>query len=267
MPANLPIEYFKLEREYWKSSDRKEKIKILHQMIAVIPKHKGTERLIGEIRRRISKINESIKKEEKRKRSKRKIGIRKEGAGQVCLVGFPNSGKSYLMNILCNKNLKSTSIPFETKKPEIGMMDYKGIKVQLIEIPSVYNGFKEKRKMLIGIIRNSDVVAIVGNKKAEKEIEASKTIYINSKEKIKNIKDKIWYSLNKIIVYTKEPDKKEGEPLAMDLNSTIKDLGKEIHKDFITRFKYAKVIHKKRIKRVGLKYKLEDGDIVEFHLR
>lgn len=267
MPANLPVEYFKLEREYWKASDKKEKIKILKQMLAVIPKHKGTERVIGEIRRRISKLKESIKKEEKRKRSRKKIGIKKEGAGQVCLVGFPNSGKSYLMNKLCNKNLKSTQIPFETKKPEVGMMDYKGIKIQLIEIPSVYEGFKEKRRMLVGIARNADVVAIVGNKNAEKEIEANKIIYINSKEEIEKIKEKIWKSLDKIIVYTKEPGKKESEPLAMKKGSTVKDLGKEIHKDFVSRFKYAKVIHGKIIKRVGLNYKLEEGDVVEFHLR
>ena len=170
------------------------------------------------------------------------------------------------MNHLCNKNLKSTEIPFETKKPEIGMMNYKGIKIQLIEIPSVYEGFKEKRRMLVGITRNADVVAIVGNKNARKEIETNKIIYINSREDIEKIKEKIWNSLDKIIVYTKEPSKKEGEPIAMKKGSTIKDLGNEIHKDFIRRFKYAKVTNK-IVKRVGLNYKLKERDIVEFHLR
>ena len=267
MPANLPVEYFKLEREYWKVNNKKEKIKILKQMLGVIPKHKGTERIIGEIRRRISKLKEEIKSEEKRKKSiGRKVGIKKEGAGQVVLVGYPNSGKSYLMNKLCNMELKSTNIPFETKRPEVGMMDYKGIKIQLIEIPSYYDGFEEKKKMLMGIIKNADMVVFLNDGIADK-MKTKKFIVINSKQELDSIKEKIWRGLNKIIVYTKEPNKKRYEPIAMKPNSTIKDLGKQIHKDFVNKFKYARVIHKKVVKRVGLNYKLEDGDIVEFHLR
>ncbi len=267
MPANLPVEYFKLEREYWKERNKKNKIKILKKMISVIPKHKGSEKVIGELRRRISKLKEEIKSEEKKKKlSRRKIGIKKEGAGQVVLVGYPNSGKSYLMNKLCNKNIPSTPIPFETENPEVGMMEYRRIKIQLIEIPSFYDGFEKKRKMLMGLIKNADLVAIMEDEKIQKKINAKNYVVINSREDLNEIKEKIWKKLGKIIVYTKEPGKKNAEPIAMNKGSTIKDLGERIHKDFVERFKYAKVKNE-RIKRVGLNYELRDGDVVEFHLR
>ncbi len=270
MPANLPAEYFKLEREYWKASSKREKIKILQQMIAVIPKHKGSEHLIGDLKRRISKLKEELRKEEKRRKSlARRVGIKKEGAAQVCLVGYPNTGKSYLMNKLCNTKLDSTEIPFETAEPAVGTMFYKGIKIQLVEIPSVYEGFYEKKRIYVGIIRNADLVAIVGDPSAEKEIgEVKKKIYIKSTDDLNEIKEKIWKALDLMIVYTKEPGKKIKEPVAMKKNSTVKDLGEEIHKDFVKKFKYAKIIKENgMIKRVGLNYVLEEGDAVEFHLR
>ena len=270
MPANLPVEYFKLEREYWKASTKKEKIRILQQMIAVIPKHKGSEHLIGDLKKRIAKLKEEVRKEEKKKKSlARRVGIKKEGAAQVCLVGYPNTGKSYLMNKLCNTKLASTQIPFETTEPAIGTMFYKGIKIQLVEIPSVYEGFYDKKRIYVGIAKNADLVVIVGDSSAEKEIgDVKNKTYIKSTDDIEKIKEKIWNALDLMIIYTKEPGKKVKEPLAMKKGSTVKDLGEDIHKDFIKKFKYAKIIKQNgRIKQVGLKYVLEDGDAVEFHLR
>ncbi len=238
-------------------------------MIAVIPKHKGSEHLIGDLKRRISKLKEEVRKEEKRKKSlARRVGIKKEGAAQVCLVGYPNTGKSYLMNKMCNTNLPSTAVPFETTEPAVGTMFYKGIKIQMVEIPSVYEGFYNKKRIYVGIARNADLIVVVGDKKAEKEIgDVKNRIYIKSTDDINEIKEKIWNALNLMIVYTKEPGKKIKEPVAMKKNSTVRDLGEEIHKDFVKKFKYAKIIKQNgRIKRVGLNYVLEDGDAVEFHL-
>jgi ribosome-interacting GTPase 1 len=74
-----------------------------------------------------------------------------------------------------------------------------------------------------------------------------------------------------IKIYTKIPGKAvEKRPVALKKGAAIKDLADEIHKDFIKKFKYAKVIRpESRIKErhVGLKFILEDNDIVELHTK
>ena len=275
MPANLPIEYYKLEEEYSSTKTREGKIKILEQMLSVIPSHKASQKVRGEIRRKISILKKEIDKEALKKRGGKRRGIKKEGAAQVCLLGKPNSGKSYILNKLCNKNLKSTSIPFETASPEIGMLDIDGVQVQLIEIPSVYEGFYENSGELRSLIYTCDLICFVIKNEEDlkflkKEIGLEKKYVTINTEEIELLKNKIWNKLNLIKVYTKEPGKKpEKRPVALKENSTVEDVGEKIHKDFVDKFRFAKVYRKDakvKEKRVGLKYKLMDSDIVEFHI-
>jgi len=276
MPANLPAEYYSVEKEYHEAKSKEAKIIALQKMLSVIPKHKGTEKLVSEIKSKIAKLKKEIQKEEKKSKA-RKRGIRKEGAAQVCLIGFPNSGKSYILNKLCNKNIASTEIPFETVNPEVGMLDIDGVKIQLVEIPSVHPNFYEKRGDLKSIIFTTDAICFLADTKEEfqalkKEIDTfDKPYVVCSSKKLDELKEKIWKMLNLIKVYTKEPGSKpEKEPVALKVGSTVEDLGKEIHKDFVKKFRYAKIYRKKgKVKqlKVGLNFKLEDEDIVEFHLR
>ena len=78
-------------------------------------------------------------------------------------------------------------------------------------------------------------------------------------------------NLNLIKVYTKEPGKpKAFPPVALDKGETVRNLGNKVHKDFIKSFDYS-IINgpsaKFKNQRVGLKHKLKDNDIVEFHIK
>lgn len=86
------------------------------------------------------------------------------------------------------------------------------------------------------------------------------------------LKEKIWEKLNLVKVYTKEPGKKPSmqEPITLKKGSLIKDMALHVHKDFIRKFKYAKVwgcSAKHQGMKVGLDHCLADGDIVEVHLK
>ncbi|MCD6529642.1 50S ribosome-binding GTPase [Candidatus Bathyarchaeota archaeon] len=81
------------------------------------------------------------------------------------------------------------------------------------------------------------------------------------------------FKMFKIIrVYCKEPNEEKAspEPFIMREEATILDLARQIHSDFIKKFSYAKV-WSNRLKfspqKVGLNFKLEDGDTVEIRLR
>jgi ribosome-interacting GTPase 1 len=262
MVTNLPGEYFSAEEEYFSARDKNDKIAALQRMLSLIPKHKGTEKLVAQIRRKISLL-----KDEKTTKGARKHGIRKEGEARVVLFGTPNSGKSFLLKKMTGKEVVSGPEPFETKNPEVGMIDYDGVKIQLIEIPSIYKGYADKKRDYLSLVYTSDLVVMLGDKKlCEEELEAIdvKKIYASNLE---STKEDIWEALGFIKVFTKPVGKPIGGAMALKKGATITDAGKKIHKGFVGDFKFAKLWRKGSIpgKIVGLKYKLEDGDLVEFH--
>jgi len=276
MPVNPGVHYLKAKDEYESATGDEEKLTCLQKMLSLCPKHKGSESLQKEIKTKIAKLKYSAKKEkESKKGGYQKITFKKEGAASVCLLGTTNSGKSTLLKKLTNANVKIAPYPFTTKKPEVGVLDYHGVKIQIIEIPPIVENFlsTENGKALLAIVNSCDLIILLFNKPSEKtildreffEIKIKKIIYIEKED----IKEKIWANLNLIKVYTKEPGKpKAFPPVALEKRSTVRDLGNKVHKDFIKKFKYAIVngpSAKFKNQRVGLKHKLKDEDIVEFH--
>jgi small GTP-binding protein len=82
----------------------------------------------------------------------------------------------------------------------------------------------------------------------------------------------LFKTLDIIRVYTKEPGEREfsKKPFTLKRGSTVYDLAKNIHSDFSKNFSFAKVWSKRLIfspQKVGAGFILEDGDIVEIHMK
>ena len=58
MPANLTPQYREAEERYRQAVTPEEKLVALNEMMAIIPKHKGTEHMRADIKRRISKLKQ-----------------------------------------------------------------------------------------------------------------------------------------------------------------------------------------------------------------
>jgi len=157
MPANLPPQYFDAEKRYRQAKTPEDKIEALEVMLAIMPKHKGTDHLYGDLRRRIAKLTEEA--ERKAATSRASFYIRKEGAGQVALVGLPNAGKSQLLAAVTDALPEVGDYPFTTKTPNIGMMKFENIQIQLVDTPPVTG--KDSRVWLNNIARNADLIAII----------------------------------------------------------------------------------------------------------
>jgi len=159
MPANLPPQYFEVERQYRETKEPREKLTYLQQLLSIIPKHKGTEKLQAELKTKISKIKTTI---EKQKKSKGSGGawyqVEKQGAGQVVLVSLPNCGKSSLLNVLSNAHSEVGLYPYTTQLPKVGMMEFENIKIQMVDTPALY---EEAPAWLYGLYRNSDLLLIM----------------------------------------------------------------------------------------------------------
>jgi ribosome-interacting GTPase 1 len=136
MPTNLPPEYYKIEKLYKEATDLDEKIELLEEMMSKIPKHKGTDHLRADLRRRLSKMKSSSQTSKKgASRQASVYNISKEGAGQIVVVGPPNVGKSSLVASQTNANPEVSPAPFTTWGPTPGMMAIENIQVQLIDTP------------------------------------------------------------------------------------------------------------------------------------
>ncbi|MEO0086691.1 MAG: GTPase [candidate division WOR-3 bacterium] len=134
MPANLPPQYFEVEEKYRQAKTIEEKLYYLKEMLAIVPKHKGTEKLQKEIKTKISKLRKELTKKPKVSRTVW-YHFEKQGAGQIAVFGSPNSGKSSLVRLLTNANTEVADYPFTTTIPIAGMMRYENIQIQLIDCP------------------------------------------------------------------------------------------------------------------------------------
>jgi ribosome-interacting GTPase 1 len=107
-------------------------------MLRVMPKHKGTDHLQGDIKRRIKELSEELERPRKGGgRGGPLLVVRPEGAAQVALIGPPNVGKSSLHARLTGSAAQGAAYPFTTQHPEPGMMPYEDIHFQLVDLPAV----------------------------------------------------------------------------------------------------------------------------------
>jgi hypothetical protein len=138
MPANLTPEYKAAEAAFRKARDPGERLERLREMLRVIPKHKGTDHLQGDIKRRVKELAEELERPQKGgARGGPPLVIRPEGAAQIALIGPPNVGKSSLHARLTGSAAHAAPYPFTTQYPEPGMMPHENISFQLVDLPAV----------------------------------------------------------------------------------------------------------------------------------
>lgn len=160
MPANLTPEYMAADKKFKAATTPRDKLAALEEMLATIPKHKGTEKMQADLKRRIAKLRNEVQQRKKgAARGKPFYQIDKEGAGQVVLVGGPNVGKSMLLGALTNAEPEVADYPFTTRAPQPGMCTYENVQFQLVDLPPITPESAEG--WLFGIIRTSDAAVLV----------------------------------------------------------------------------------------------------------
>jgi ribosome-interacting GTPase 1 len=159
MPTNLPPEYFEIDKELRAAKTVTEKIALLEELISTVPKHKGTDHLRADLRRRLAKLREQSQSRKGVSRRESVFLIDREGAGQVAVVGPPNVGKSALLAALTNAQPEVSPAPFTTWDPTPGMMPIENIQVQLIDTPPLHGDYVEPQFM--DLLRKVDLILLV----------------------------------------------------------------------------------------------------------
>ncbi len=159
MTANLTPQYHDAEERFKASKDHGEKLEALREMIALLPKHKGTEKMLADLRQRLSKLEKEVS-HAPRGGHRTEVGhVRREGAGQWILLGPPNAGKSSLVAALTHAHPEIGDYPFTTRAPLPGMMEFEDVQVQLVDTPAVAEGHTEP--YLANLAHDSDGVLLV----------------------------------------------------------------------------------------------------------
>ena len=184
MPANLPPQYYVLEREFRNERDPAEKLRLAQELLAIMPKHKGTDKLQADMKAKISKLKRLVDAGGKKSGATRAESIDhvdKEGAGQVVLIGPPNSGKSSLLDALTNARPLIGDYPYTTREPMAGMMPFETISIQLVDTPPISS--EQFETYLLGIIRNADLVCVVADASDGGCIEGVQFVFDKLKER------------------------------------------------------------------------------------
>jgi len=165
MPANLPPQYFEAEKRFREAKTPEARIECLEEMLTIMPKHKGTDKLRADIRRRISKQKSQSQQKKGVSRHESAYSIGREGAAQVVVVGPANVGKSSLIGALTNATPEVAEFPHSTWKPTPGMAPYENIQFQLVDTPPISGNYMDP--LMADLIRRSDIVVILLDLKGE----------------------------------------------------------------------------------------------------
>jgi len=223
MPANLPPQYYELEREFRAEKDLREKLRLAQELLVLMPKHKGTDKLQADMKAKISKLKKTIEGGQSKHGAKQATAVDhfiKEGAGQIVLIGPPNSGKSSLMDALTHANPLIADYPFTTREPAAGMMTFETVQIELIDTPPIsaesFEGY------LASLIRNADIICLVADletdrvaKDIELVIEALEEKRIVLKPNLHEKPEDARYAYKKTVICAhKEYEDESGERLA-----------------------------------------------------
>ena len=326
MPANLTPEFLKARKRFRQAREPDEKLAALEEMLATIPKHKGTDKMQADIKRRIAKLREG-QSHAKRGKASGHDHVTREGAGQVALIGPPNTGKSSLLTVLTNARPEVAEYPFSTLVPVPGMMAYEDVSIQLLDLPPITPEYTEP--WVFNLIRGCDVGLVVldasdgdlildeleelrglleekhlrlvvaaGEQTDERIREIPTGIVVNKAdlappEGVARVAERlpfpacgasavtgsgtdalrrrVFEALHIVRVYTKMPGKKPDmtEPYTLAEGSTALDAVGTVHREFVERLKYVRIWGSGRFEgqQVPADHRLEDGDVVEIHLR
>jgi len=140
-----------------------EKIERIQEELHRTKINKATEHHVGLLKAKLAKLKQNVA-ETHGKASSRSYAIRRSGDATVTLIGLPSVGKSTLLNRLTNAKSKIGAYHFTTLKVIPGIMEFKGSRIQVLDLPGIIKGASTGKglgKKVLSVVRSSDLVLLV----------------------------------------------------------------------------------------------------------
>lgn len=159
MPANVTPDYKRAEEAFRAAKTPDEKIARLEDMITLLPKHKGTDHLYADLKRRLARLKEEAEGGTGHRGARGGPEIRREGAAQVVLVGPTGAGKSSILKAITHAEPEIGDWPFVTRILQPGMAFFEDAPIQIVDSPAVAPGSMPVH--LLGVARGADGALLV----------------------------------------------------------------------------------------------------------
>ncbi len=165
MVTNLPAEAKVKWAEVSAARVPQEKVRLMQEFLSLCPKHKGTAKLLAQVKRKIALLQREIEaKKAQKKGAGPKFFIEKEGAAQIAILGPTNVGRSSFLAAVTNANPLISSVPYTTVKPVPGMLPYEDIQFQLVEAPALVKDAADGKAgglQTLSLARNADGLIVM----------------------------------------------------------------------------------------------------------
>eukprot|EP00004_Rigifila_ramosa_P022706 TRINITY_DN6249_c0_g1_i1.p1 TRINITY_DN6249_c0_g1~~TRINITY_DN6249_c0_g1_i1.p1 ORF type:complete len:369 (-),score=105.00 TRINITY_DN6249_c0_g1_i1:19-1080(-) len=129
-------------------------------------KNKATEYHLGLLKAKVARYRQQLMDGDKAKSGGKGEGfdVMKSGDARVCLIGFPSVGKSTLLSSVTETKSSTGAYEFTTLTCIPGIINHKGSKIQLLDLPGIIEGAsqgKGRGRQVIAVARTSDMVIMM----------------------------------------------------------------------------------------------------------
>ncbi len=143
-----------------------EKIRAIEDEMARTQVNKATEHHLGLLKAKIAKLRREQEDAAAKKSGARHDGfdVRRSGDATVVFIGLPSVGKSTLLNRLTGAKSEVGAYQFTTLTVVPGMMEYRGARIQMLDLPGIIKGASSGRglgKRILSVARSADLVLLV----------------------------------------------------------------------------------------------------------
>ncbi|KAJ1744262.1 Vacuolar protein sorting-associated protein 41 [Coemansia sp. RSA 1086] len=142
-----------------------EKIKEIETEMARTQKNKATAYHLGTLKAKLAKLKRELLTPSKSGGGPGEgFDVAGTGVARVGFIGFPSVGKSTLMSKMTGTFSEVSEVEFTTLTTVPGVLQYKGAKIQILDLPGIIEGAKDGKgrgRQVIAVARTCSLIFIV----------------------------------------------------------------------------------------------------------